>query len=87
LTPSEHGGTESDHVKALREMGADIPDDSVEMPSTVSYLWGIHRDIRFTKPLTLGCVIQYSEYMGLDLNRTEIGAIMAMDSIYDRYAS
>tara|TARA_R110000803_G_scaffold174107_1_gene236731 strand:- start:451 stop:708 length:258 start_codon:yes stop_codon:yes gene_type:complete len=84
-------------------MGADIPDNSVDMPLSVSYLWELHRDIRFSlfkdvkdgdtinvlsprESLSLGGVIQYAKYMGLDLNRTEIGAIMSIDSIYDRYA-
>ena len=48
LKPSEHGGTESDHVKALREMGADIPDDTVDMPQAMAYLWDLHREIRFS---------------------------------------
>ena len=85
-------------------MGADIPDDSVDMPVAVSYLWELHRDIRFSlikdvrddvavnvlsprDSLTLSGVIRYVEYMGLDLNRVEIGVIMSLDSIYDRYAS
>ena len=85
-------------------MGADIPDDSVDMPVAASYLWELHRDIRFSvtkdvrdgdtvtvlsprESLSLGGVIQYVKYMGLDLSRTEIGAIMSLDSIYDRYAS
>jgi len=84
-------------------MGADIPDDSVDIPVAVSYLWELHRDIRFSlvkdvrddisvnvlsprDSLTLGGVIQYVNYMGLDLNKTEMNAIMSLDSIYDRYA-
>jgi hypothetical protein len=29
-------------------MGADIPDDTVDMPQSMAYLWDLHREIRFS---------------------------------------
>ena len=101
LRPHAHGGTESDHEKALREMGADIPDNSVSLPDSLGYLWDLHREIRFSlvlnedgekalsqrESITLPSLMAYSDFMGLTLTKIEINAIMSIDSIFDRHSN
>lgn len=101
LKPNAHGGNENDHIKALREMGADIPNDSVDFPQELNHLWEMHREIRFSSvvnddgdmalsprdSITLPLLMAYSDFTGLNLNKTEINAIMSIDSIFDRLAN
>lgn len=80
-------------------MGADIPDDTVELPADMFYLWELHSELRFSavpdddkrilikrSPLTLSGVIDYLSFVGLSLNRIEVNAIMSIDSILNRFA-
>lgn len=82
-------------------MGADIPNDSVDFPQELNHLWEMHREIRFSSvvnddgdmalsprdSITLPLLMAYSDFTGLNLNKTEINAIMSIDSIFDRLAN
>lgn len=80
-------------------MGADIPQAKPEKPKLLWYLWDIHRAIRFMpsinddrdhifmagEPLTLDYIDRYLSSEGITLNHTEVSAIMALDSILNRF--
>jgi len=88
-----NGGTNADHIKALREMGADIPESDHEMPDDISYLWDIHRELRFYlvgnskglalasgNPLKIDDITQHYNH----LTKNEINAIMSLDLTLER---
>lgn len=82
-------------------MGAEIPDNSVEFPDDMQYLWDMHREARFScvinddgekalsarESLSLSSLISYSDFVGVSLNKNEINAIMSIDSIFDRHVN
>lgn len=87
MRKSSHGGTESDHEKALREMGADIPEKKAVIPDAVIYLWEIHQDLSITEPngLSMDTLINYTKHIGIELGRMELKAITMLDLIFRRY--
>ena len=79
-------------------MGAKVPSDSVELPTTMAYLWELHKSARFSvvpsdegqslmarEPLSYKEVSAYLYESGLTLNSQEIGVIMSIDSIFEKY--
>lgn len=96
---NKHGGTESQHVKALKAMGAKLPlTEEPEIPKSVAYLWELHKSVRFSlipdneklslmprDPITIRDLIAYIDQSGLRLNREEIDAILAIDAIFEKY--
>lgn len=87
MRKSKHGGTESDHEKALREMGADIPEKKESLPDAVVYLWEIHQDLSLTATdgLSMDSIINYTKHIGINLGRMELKAISMLDLIFRRY--
>jgi len=87
MRKSKHGGTESDHEKALREMGADIPEKKSTLPEAVIYLWEIHQDLSIpaTDGLSMDSIINYTKHIGINLGRMEIKAVSMLDLIFRRY--
>ena len=79
-------------------MGANIPSDTPEMPESIAYVWELHRSIRFSvipsddkyslmprEPLTCMELSCYLDRAGLDLDRQEFDAILAIDAIFEKY--
>lgn len=87
MRKNAHGGTESDHENALREMGADIPEKEAVFPDAVMYLWEVHKDLSMTAKdsVSMDTVINYTKHIGLDLGRIELNAITMLDLIFRKY--
>ena len=79
-------------------MGANIPEKQAELPISIAYLWELHKSIRFSsipsdnnhslmprETLTCAEISSYLEQCGLELNRCEFDAILAIDSIFEKY--
>jgi len=98
---SPHGGTEGQHIKALRAMGADIPEDDVELPAQLSYLHDMFYGLRFDRipnddgefSLMAKSDLSYSDIhynsllTGLELEPWEVSAILSMNSIFNKHSS
>lgn len=97
---NKHGGTESDHIKALRKMGADIPDNEIQMPEQLRYLYDLFMGIRFNRVpsddgfkllasegLSYGDLHYHSLLTGLELHKWESQAILSMSAIFDKYST
>ena len=96
---NKHGGSESDHIKALKAMGAPIEDSEIELPEQLRYLYDLFMDIRFNQVPTddgfklMPCEgLSYSDIYynslltGLELHKWEINAMLSMSSIFDKYS-
>lgn len=69
-------------------MGVNIGDDKPPLPKSVSYLLDMHTEIRNLAPydrLTTAGVIGYLEFSGVELNKSELGVVMKIDAILNRY--
>lgn len=97
VRPHKHGGNESEHLKSLKEMGAELPEQKNNIPTQLAYLYDTYLDMRFSKVpkddgfsllakerLTNYDVGFYSNNSGLDFELWEINAIMSLDSIFER---
>ena len=97
---NSHGGSESDHIKALKAMGAPIEDSQIEMPEQLRYLYDLFMGIRFNRvPVDDGFKLQASEGLtysdihynslltGLELHPWEVSAILSMSAIFDKYSN
>lgn len=100
VKPHKHGGSESDHIKALRKMGADIPEDENEIPAQLIYLYDIFKSIRFSRiPNGDGFSLMardsigyneidfYSKLSGLDFEMWEVDILLSLNAIFDRAAN
>ena len=96
---NKHGGSESDHIKALKAMGAPIEDSEIEMPEQLRYLYDLFVEIRFNRvpsddgfKLMSGEGLTYSDIhynsllTGLELHKWEIQALLSMSAIFDKYS-
>ena len=97
LKPHIHGGSEREHTEALRAMGANVPEDTNDIPRQLSYLYNLFKKMRFSRipnddvfslvarePLTYAHIDFYSKSSGLDFEMWEINTIMSLDSIFKR---
>ena len=79
-------------------MGASIPDDEPDLPMGLSYIWELHKTLRFAvvpgdgglslmprEPLNYREISAYLYETGLSLNSQEIGVIMSIDSIFEKF--
>jgi hypothetical protein len=79
-------------------MGAKIPNDEPDLPASLSYLWELHKTLRFAvvpmneglsliprEPLNYREISAYLFESGLTLNTDEIGVIMSIDSIFEKF--
>ena len=97
VRPHAKGGTESDHIKALKKMGAKIEDTQSEFPYQLRYLYDIYLELRFARtpkgdefalsakaPLNNHDLQYYSQLKGLEFNLWEVKCIMSLDTIFER---
>jgi hypothetical protein len=97
---NKHGGSESDHIKALKAMGAPIEESGIEMPEQLRYLYDLFMEIRFNRvPSDDGFKLMASEGLtysdihynslltGLELHKWEIKTLLSMSSIFDKYST
>ena len=97
VTPNKHGGTELQHIKALRAMGAEVPEDDNEIPVQLAYLYGLFKSIKFAKipnddgfslaskgQISYNEVKIYSELTGLELEAFEVDVILSLEAIFER---
>lgn len=100
VTPHKHGGSESDHIKALRAMGAQIPEDEAKIPAQLNYLYGIFKEIRFSRipnndsfslmareSIGYSEVDYYSKISGLDFEKWEVDVLLSLNAIFDKAAN
>lgn len=79
-------------------MGANIPDDTPDIPGSVAYIWELHKSIRFStipsddgwslmprEPINAREIECYLDRSGLELSRAEFDAILAIDAIFEKY--
>ena len=79
-------------------MGAHIPGEEPELPGSISYLWDLHKAIRFSvvpsdegfsimprEMLNYREVAAYQRQSGITLSFAEISAIMSVDSIFEKF--
>ena len=97
INPHSAGGTERDHLEALRKMGAPVPEqEKIELPSAVAYLMQAYKQIRFSRiPKDNGYLLSprdvlkysdieaYNNLSGLNLKPWECDAIMSIDGIFE----
>lgn len=99
VAPNRHGGTEAQHIKALKAMGAPIPEDDHTLPEQVRYLFDLFMQLRFSRipnddgfslmareSLRFSDIHYNSQLTGLKLERHEIEAIMSLNSIFDKHS-
>lgn len=97
INPHSAGGTERDHINALRKMGAPVPEEKkVDLNPSVAHIMQAYKQIRFSRiPKDNGYllsprgVLKYSDIeafnnlSGLQLEPWEIDAIMSIDGIFE----
>ena len=97
VKPHKHGGNESQHIKALKAMGADIPESEDEIPEELKYLYEVFMGVRFSRiPSDNGFSLMaresigyneiefYSKHSGVDLELWEIDALLSLNAIFDK---
>lgn len=93
----KHGGTEAQHLQALKDMGVALPQQKCEMPKQLSYLFDIYMSMRFSKvpndegfslmakdKITNYDIAFYSKNSGLDFELWEIDALMSLDATFEK---
>jgi len=79
-------------------MGAKIPSDTPLLPGSIAYIWELHKSVRFSliladdkyslmprEPINARELECYLGQAGLELNRVEFDAILAIDATYEKY--
>lgn len=98
IAPHSKGGTQKQHIEALKKMGAPIPESPVPtIPTETAYLLNCYKTIRFTRHqkdgtsvliprevLNWDTIEAYSKLSGLELAPWEIETIMNIDGIFEQ---
>ena len=97
VKPHKHGGNESQHIKALRAMGAEVPENKDEIPEELKYLYDAFMSVRFSRiPSGDGFSLMardsigyndiefYSKHSGLDFELWEIDSLLSLNAIFDK---
>ena len=97
VAPHKHGGNESQHIKALKAMGADIPESEYDIPEQLRYLFEIFKNVKFSKvpnddgfslvsrgSISYNEVNNYSRLSGLNFEHWEVDALLSLDAIFEK---
>ena len=97
VKPHRHGGNESQHIAALRAMGAEIQEDEHELPTELRYLYDVFMGVRFSRiptdngfslmardSLSYNDIDFYSKRSGFDFELWEVDAILSLNAIFDK---
>lgn len=97
VKPHKHGGNENAHIKALRAMGAEIPEQEAKIPEQLRYLFDLFKAIKFSRvpnedafslvsrgSISYNEIEHHSKLTGLTFESWEVDALLSLDCIFER---